>query len=110
MIELAPIGAGHFAMVNKLNACLLAAVGKEGMVSIHNPIVLPPRDEPQPNLAMRKPRSDHEKNQLPSAKNILLSIEVTDMTFESARDTHIPTYAQQAIAEVWLIHIQTNSL
>ena len=51
MIEMAPIGARHFAMVNKLCALLVAAVGKNAIVSIQNPIVLPPRNEPQPHAA-----------------------------------------------------------
>ena len=55
MIEMAPIGARHFAMVNKLCALLVTAVGKNGIVSIQNPIVLPPRNEPQPDLAVLKP-------------------------------------------------------
>jgi Uma2 family endonuclease len=34
MIKMAPIGARHFAMVNKLCALLVAAVGSEGIVSV----------------------------------------------------------------------------
>ena len=44
MIEMAPIGARHFAMVNKLCTLLVTAVGKNGIVSVQNPIVLPPRN------------------------------------------------------------------
>lgn len=110
MIEMAPIGARHFAMVNKLNTLLVAAVGKDGIVSIQNPVVLPPRNEPQPDLAILKPRSDYYRNQLPNAKDILLLIEVADTTLEYDRDAKIPTYAQHAVPEVWLVNVQTNSL
>lgn len=110
MIEMAPIGARHFAMVNKLCALLVTAVGNDGIVSIQNPIVLPPRDEPQPDLAILRPRSDHYKNQLPGANDILLLIEVADTTLEYDRDAKIPTYAQHAISEVWLVNVQTNTL
>ena len=58
MIEMAPIGARHFAMVNKLCALLVTAVATNGIVFIQNPIVLPPRNEPQPDLAVLKPRAD----------------------------------------------------
>ena len=69
MIEMAPIGARHFAMVNKLCALLVTAVGKNGIVSIQNPIVLPPRNEPQPDLAILKPRPDYYESQLPNAES-----------------------------------------
>jgi Uma2 family endonuclease len=40
----------------------------------------------------------------------LLLIEVADTTLEYDRDAKIPTYAQHAIPEVWLVNVQTNSL
>ena len=110
MIEMAPIGARHFAMVNKLCALLVTAVGKNGIVSIQNPIVLPPRNEPQPDLAILKPRRDYYESQLPNAQDVLLLIEVADTTLEYDRDAKIPTYAQHAIPEVWLVNVQLNTL
>ena len=110
MIEMAPIGARHVAMVNKLCALLVAAVGKNAIVSVQNPIILPPRNEPQPDLAILKPRADYYESQLPNAQDVLLLIEVADSTLEYDRDAKIPTYAQHDISEVWLINLQTNSL
>ena len=110
MIEMAPIGARHFAMVNKLCALLVAAVGNKGIVSVQNPIVLPPRNEPQPDIAILKPRADYYKSLLPGAQDVLLLNEVADTTLEYDRDAKIPTYAQHAIPEVWLVNVQTNSL
>ena len=110
MIEMAPIGARHFAMVNKLCTLLVTAVGKNGIVSVQNPIVLPPRNEPQPDLAILKPRQDYYESKLPSALDVLLLIEVADSTLEYDRDAKIPTYAHHEISEVWLINIQLNTL
>lgn len=110
MIEMAPIGSRHFAMVNKLCTLLVTAVGNDGIVSIQNPIVLPPRNEPQPDLVILKPRADYYKNQLPGAQDVLLLVEVSDTTLEYDRDAKIPTYAQHAIPEVWLVNVQANTL
>ena len=89
---------------------LVAAVGKNAIVSIQNPIVLPPRNEPQPDLAILKPRADYYESQLPNAQDVFLLIEVTDSTLEYDRDAKIPTYAQFDIPEVWLVNIQINTL
>ena len=89
---------------------LVAAVGKNAIVSIQNPIVLPPRNEPQPDLAILKPRADYYESQLPNAQDVFLLIEVTDSTLEYDRDAKIPTYAQFDIPEVWLVNLQINTL
>jgi|APFre7841882724_1041349.scaffolds.fasta_scaffold21243_3 hypothetical protein len=43
LMDLAPIGAAHTRIVNRLTRLLVLAVGDLGVVSIRNPITLPPR-------------------------------------------------------------------
>ena len=42
LIDRAPIGASHMMAVNRLNRLLVRAVGDLGLVSIQNPVTLPP--------------------------------------------------------------------
>jgi len=110
MIEMAPIGTRHLAKVNRLSRILSLAVGKDAIVSTQNPIALPPHDEPQPDIALLKPRADDYEKLLPAAKDVLLIVEVADSTLDYDRDVKIPIYARHGIAEVWLLDIQGSAL
>lgn len=110
MIEMAPIGAPHAAMVNRLSRMLNLAAGKHAIVATQNPVVLPPRNEPLPDVALLRPRADDYRDSLPTAADVLLIIEVADTTLAYDRDVKIPLYARHGIAEVWLFDIQSGSL
>jgi Uma2 family endonuclease len=110
MIEMAPIGAQHLAMVNRLSRMLNIAAGKEAIVSTQNPIALPPQDEPQPDITLLRPRADEYSRSLPTAADVLLVIEVADTTLAYDREVKIPLYSQCGIAEVWLFDIRARSL
>jgi len=110
MIEMAPIGAKHLAKVNRLSRMLSLAVGKDAIVSTQNPIALPPQDEPQPDIALLRPRPDDYEAALPGAADVILIIEVSDTTLAYDRDIKIPIYARHGIAEVWLLDLHGGSL
>jgi Uma2 family endonuclease len=110
MIEMAPIGTRHLSKVNRLQRMLSLAVGNDAIVSTQNPIALPPDNEPQPDIALLKPRSDDYEGRLPGATDALLVIEVADTTLAYDRDIKIPVYARHGIPEVWLFDLQGGSL
>jgi Uma2 family endonuclease len=110
MIEMAPIGAKHFAKVNRLSRMLGLSAGNEAIVSTQNPLSLPPYDEPQPDIALLKPRADDYEKKLPAATDVLLIVEVADSTLKYDREVKLPIYARHGIVEVWLIDIRDETL
>jgi Uma2 family endonuclease len=110
MIEMAPIGPLHAAQVNLLSRIFVRAAGDEAIVSIQNPIALPPHDEPQPDIALIRPRADRYRASLPNAGDIYLLIEVADTTLRYDRDIKMPLYARHGIAETWLVDLQSESV
>jgi Uma2 family endonuclease len=110
MIEMAPIGSRHVAKVNRFARLLSRSVEEQAIISIQNPIALPPHNEPQPDIALLKPRADDYETKLPGAEDVLLIIEIADTTLTYDRDAKIPIYARQGIVEVWLLDVQTRSL
>ena len=110
MIEMAPIGSRHLAKVNRLARLLSIAAGELAIVSVQNPIALPPHNEPQPDIALLKPRLDDYESALPTVDDILLVIEVADTTLNYDRDAKLPIYARHGIAEVWLVDIMGQRL
>ncbi len=105
IVEMSPIGSAHMALVNRLNHLLVQRVGALAQVSVQNPIRLP-RSEPQPDLALLRPRPDYYANALPQPADVLLLIEVAETTAGFDRAVKLPLYASQGIAEVWLIDVQ----
>ena len=111
MIQMPPIGPAHASLVNEVGTLLARRVSDDrAIVSYQNPIALPPKNEPQPDIALLKPLAHRYKNILPSASDVLLVIEVADTSLSYDRDVKIPIYAANGIAEAWLIDIQAESL
>ena len=110
MIEMSPIGSRHLARVNRLVRLLSQCVGDQAIISVQNPIALPPHNEPQPDLALLKPRADDYEDKLPGADDILLVIEVADTTLAYDRDAKMPIYARHGIVEAWLIDLQGQTV
>src|SRR3972149_4805508 len=57
-IEMTPIGCRHAACVNRLNRLLVKIRGDDAIVSVQNTIALSEYAEPQPDLALLRPRPD----------------------------------------------------
>jgi Uma2 family endonuclease len=109
MIEMAPIGGPHIHLVNLLNKLFATQLGDHGFVSVQNPVILPPRNAPQPDLAILAPSSIASK-EVPRAQDVLLLIEVAHTTADYDRDVKIPIYARHGIIEVWLFEVEAQRL
>jgi Uma2 family endonuclease len=105
IIEMSPIGRKHSACVNRLNSIFSQLLGKRVIVAVQNPITLDNFSEPQPDIALLKPREDFYESAHPQPSDVFLLIEVADSSFEYDRDIKIPLYAANGIVEVWLVDI-----
>jgi Uma2 family endonuclease len=95
-----PVGDPHVACVNRLNRLLVLAVGEQAIVSIQNPIRLAD-SEPEPDVVLIRP-GIHGK---PGPADILLVIEVADASLEDDREVKRPLYAENGIAEFWIVNL-----
>lgn len=108
LIEMAPIGGVHMGVVNRLNRLLVLGVGDFGVVSIQNPVTLPPHSEPQPDVAILKPGADSAASAVPRPGEVLLLIEVADTTLAYDRTTKLNLYAKAGIEEAWIVNVQSK--
>ena len=106
LIDMAPIGSRHAWMLNVLVKALVNAVGNTAIVSPQNPIALPPDSEPQPDIALLRPKVAGYADALPGAADVLLLIEVADTTVEYDRTIKLQLYAAHDIPEVWLFDLR----
>ncbi len=100
-----PIGSHHAACVDRLNRWFSQRVGDRAIVRVQNPIRLSEHSEPQPDLALLKPRPDFYANEHPKPEDVLLIVEVAETSLEYDREVKLPLYAEHGIPEVWLVDV-----
>lgn len=105
IIDMAPIGSRHAAAVNRIGNILKLSIGTKAIVAIQNPVRLDGYSEPQPDIALLRPRDDFYATAHPGPGDVLLIVEVADSTLRFDRDTKLPLYARHGIPEVWLVDI-----
>lgn len=104
IVRMAPIGSRHAGCVKRLNR-RFSHLGDRALVSVQDPIALSPSHEPEPDLAILRPREDDYAQFHPAPADILLVIEVADFSVEYDRDVKIPLYARAGIPEAWLVDL-----
>lgn len=110
IIDMAPIGSQHAGTVTWLLRRLFNAVGEMAFVTAQSPARLSQITEPQPDLMLLHPRPDHYRQSHPTARDVLLLIEVSDSTLRYDRDTKMPLYACYGVRESWLVDLERQEL
>jgi Uma2 family endonuclease len=105
IVEMSPIGSRHAACVNRLNMLLSSQAGQDSIVSVQNPIVVDDYSEPEPDVAVLRMRHDYYAQELPTASDVLLVIEVADTSVEIDRSVKIPLYARAGIPFAILVDL-----
>ncbi len=108
IVEMTAIGTRHFSCVNGLTRMLVMKVGDEAIISVQNPVRLNEYTEPQPDLAVIRPRDYRES--LPEPDDVLLLIEVSDTTLAYDRGIKLPLYARAGIREVWIVDLPNETI
>ena len=105
IITMSPIGGRHAACVRRLQRLLHKSIGESAIVSTQNPIHLGDYSEPQPDLALLRPRGDFYASH-PFPTDVLLVVEVAETTLAFDREVKIPMYARAMIPEVLLVDLE----
>lgn len=106
-----PIGTQHAGTVNRLNYLWTSRLARRAVVQVQNPIELAREDsEPQPDLALLRPRDDFYATAHPTADDVLLAIEVADTSLLLDRRVKIPLYARAGLREIWLVDLTTSRI
>ncbi|MDA2936977.1 Uma2 family endonuclease [Acidobacteria bacterium AH-259-A15] len=110
IVEMTPIGARHAGVVKRLNRMLQARLGSRLVISVQDPVRLSTNSEPQPDVAVLRPRDDDYMERHPDAQDVVLLIEVMESSRAYDRNIKIPLYASHAIREVWLVDLETDTV
>ena len=108
VIDMSPIGALHAAIVARLTAFLCRSVGSGVIVWCQNPIRLDEASEPEPDIALLRPRADGYMSAHPGPEDVLVVIEVADTSLAYDLGVKVPLYARHGIPEAWVIDAATR--
>jgi len=108
IVRMPPIGPAHAGKVSRLSQLFTRLLGDRAIVWAQNPILLPPHNEPQPDIAILLSRPDFYESALPVAGDILLLIEVSDTSLAFDRDKKQPVYARFGIPEFWIVDVNAK--
>ena len=105
IIDMAPIGSEHGSVVDLLNRLLIQAVGERAIVRVQGAVRLSEISQPEPDVALLKPRPDFYRHEQPTGSDTLLIIEVSDSTLRYDRGIKLPLYARHEVPEVWIVDL-----
>lgn len=105
IVMMTPLGSPHAGKTNRLNRLFSGRLGERAIVTVQNPILLPPDSEPQPDLAILLPRMDFYERSHPRPEDVLLIIEVADTSGDYDRGIKLPLYVRAGIQEVWIVDL-----
>ena len=108
IIQMNPIGLRHAATVNRLTRLFFRVLGERVLISVQNPVDLPPRSEPQPDLLVLRTREDDYEEAMPIGADTHLVVEVADTTFRYDTTRKVPAYARGGVSAVWVVALGTT--
>jgi Uma2 family endonuclease len=111
ILALTPVGARHAACVKRLiRLCAPLVVRQAVTLSVQDPVILGPYDEPQPDVALLRYRADDYAASHPTPADVLLLIEVADTSLDYDRQIKLPRYARSEVPEVWLVNLEDQQV
>ena len=110
IIDMAPPGSRHASAVTRMTEIFFRATDGRAIVLSQNPVRLSAYSEPQPDLALLRPREDYYSAHHPQSADVLLIVEIADSSLAFDRDTKAPLYAQHEIPEMWLVDLRGKCL
>ena len=102
IVLMSPINVPHAYCVKALTREFYTTASEQAVISVQDPIHLSANSEPQPDIALLRPRDDMYAAAHPTPDDILLLVEVADSTIDKDRNEKLPRYAKAGVPEVWI--------
>lgn len=105
IIDMAPQGVAHAAIIRRMDRILHRAAGDRACVSTQLPLRLDQFSEPEPDFTLLAWRQDEYATAHPVPSDTLLVIEVSQSSLRYERERKLPLYARHGIPEVWIVDV-----
>jgi Uma2 family endonuclease len=75
------------------------------IVSIRNPVRLDDYNELQPDVKLLKYIPNYYRQRHPGPEDVLLLVEVADLSLDYVREHKLPAYGRASISEFWIVNL-----
>lgn len=110
IIEMSPIGSKHAAIVDRISNTLMAHLAGRAIVRVQSPVQIDGLSEPEPDIVLLRTKADFYAQEHPRPEDIILLIEVADISLTYDREIKLPLYAKAGIPEFWLVDLEKMQL
>ncbi|MGV3663391.1 MAG: Uma2 family endonuclease [Prosthecobacter sp.] len=110
IVLMMPPGPLHSGYTDETEDVIRRKVGNAFRVRCQHPIRINSQNEPQPDIAVVKPRKDAYALSHPDPDAVLLIIEVSDSSLDFDLNVKRLTYAKALIAEYWVLDVNAREL
>jgi Uma2 family endonuclease len=110
VVDMSPIGRMHNSVVDRLNRLLIQRLGDAAIVRVQGSVRLSNITEPQPDVAVLRPRDDFYASVMAGPNDIVVMIEVSDTTLRYDRKIKLPLYARSAVPAVWIVDVNARTI
>ena len=102
-----PINSLHSGNLNRVSRVFFNLLETQiAHIAVQNPVTISRTSEPQPDIAILKPRPDFYVNSHPVADEVFLLIEVSVSTLRIDRKIKLPMYASAGVPEYWIVNVE----
>lgn len=101
LIEMAPAGPEHADLVAYIARIMRTQT--TFLVREEKPVTLPEHSEPEPDIALVKPRRYRQAH--PHPTDVVMIVEVADTSLDKDKGVKVPLYARFRIPEVWIVDV-----
>jgi MEMO1 family protein len=106
IIDMSPIGSPHQACIDRLTRWFAPLTASErAVLRVQGVIRVSERSQPQPDVALLRPRDDMYEKAHPNPEDVLLLVEVADSSIRHDRWIKLPLYATAGVPEAWLVDL-----
>lgn len=110
ILTMSPPGPPHYGTVNRLTHLFVRLAGETAVVHVQSPVRVDRYSEPQPDLALLRPRADYYAGARVTPVDVLLAIEVADTSLAFDRTVKAALYARRGIVEYWIVDVHSRAV
>lgn len=110
VLAMSPPGPRHTGAVNRLNHLFVRLVADSAIVQVQSPVRVDSYSEPQPDLALLRPRADYYENVVATPSDVLLVIEIAQSSLAFDRTVKASLYARRGIHEYWIVDVNDRAV
>ena len=110
IIVMPPIGPLHAGSVDISTQVFPLLAQGRFLVRIQNPVRLSEGSEPEPDVALLRPRPEGYTTAHPTPADVLLLVEVADSTLEYDRQVKAHIYGRAGVPETWVKNLPEDCI